>query len=134
MKLLKALTQLITEAASIDDIRKAIDQKQVCSIYYDGDEPGGKGLREIEPVALGRSKKGNLVFRAWDQSGASHTAYLQDPHSPKPGWRLFRVDRTTMFKPLRKNFTKARPGYNFDGDKDMTSIITIAKFDTRETV
>jgi hypothetical protein len=39
-----------------------------------------------------------------------------------------------MFKPLRKNFTKARPGYNFDGDKDMTSIITIAKFDTRETV
>jgi hypothetical protein len=91
-------------------------------------------LREIEPVALGRSKKGNLVFRAWDEAGASHTAYLQDPHSPKPGWRLFRVDRTSMFKPLRKNFTKARPGYNFDGDKDMTSIITIAKFDTRETV
>ena len=133
MKLLKALTQLITEAASIDDIRRAIDQKQVCSIYYDGDEPGGKGLREIEPVALGRSKAGNMVFRAWDDMGASHTAYIGDPHSPKPGWRLFRVDKTTMFKPLRKNFTKPRPGYNFNGDKDMVSTITIAKFDTTET-
>ena len=72
MKLLESLKYLLVEAASIDDIRKAIDQKQVCSIYYDGDEPGGKGLREIEPVALGRSKKGNLVFRAWDEAGASH--------------------------------------------------------------
>ena len=91
MKLLESLKLLITEAASIDDIRRAIDQKQVCSIYYDGDEPGGKGLREIEPVALGRSKKGNMVFRAWDDMGASHTAYIGDPHSPKPGWRLLEL-------------------------------------------
>lgn len=133
MKLLESLKILITEAASIDDIKRSIDQKQVCSIYYDGDEPGGKGLREIEPVALGRSKAGNMVFRAWDDAGASHTAYLNDPHSPKPGWRLFRVDKTTMFKPLRKNFTKSRPGYNFSGDKDIVDIITIAKFDTTDT-
>ena len=44
MKLLGSLKSLITEAASIDDIKKSISQKQVCSIYYNGDEPGGKGL------------------------------------------------------------------------------------------
>ena len=133
MKLLDTLKVILTEAASQEDIVKAINQKQVASIYYNGDEPGGKGLREIEPVALGRSKAGNMVLRAWDELGASHTAYLNDPHSPKPGWRLFRVDKITMFKPLRKNFTKPRPGYNFNGDKDMVSIITLAKFDTTQT-
>lgn len=126
MKLLESLKLLITEAASIDDIKKAIEQKQVCSIYYEGDEPGGRGLREIEPVALGRSKKGNLVFRAWDREGSSHTAYKGE--QPLPSWRLFRVDKTTMFKPARETFTQAKPGYNFNGDKSMTEVIIIAKF------
>ena len=76
MKLLETLKSLLLEAASIDDIRKAIDLKQVCTIDYQGDEPGGRGIREIEPVALGRSKSGNLVFRAWEREGGSHTAYI----------------------------------------------------------
>lgn len=126
MKLLESLKHLITEAASIDDIKKSIEQKQVCSIYYEGDEPGGRGLREIEPVALGRSKAGNLVYRAWDRTGASHTAYKGE--QPLPSWRLFRVDKTTMYKPTRDTFTKAQPGYNFNGDKSMTQVIIIAKF------
>ena len=126
MRLLESLKSLITEAASIDDIKKSIEQKQVCSIYYEGDEPGGRGLREIEPVALGRSKAGNLVFRAWDIAGSSHTAYKGE--QPLPSWRLFRVDKTTMFKPTRETFTQAKPGYNFNGDKSMTEVIIIAKF------
>lgn len=126
MKLLESLKLLITEAASIDDIKRAIEQKQLCSIYYEGDEPGGRGLREIEPVALGRSKAGNLVFRAWDRAGSSHTAYKGE--QPLPSWRLFRVDKTTMFKPTRETFTQAKPGYNFNGDKSMTEVIIIAKF------
>ena len=126
MKLLGSLKSLITEAASIDDIKKSIEQRQVCSIYYEGDEPGGRGLREIEPVALGRSKAGNLVLRAWDKEGSSHTAYKGE--QPLPSWRLFRVDKTTMFKPTRETFTQAKPGYNFNGDKSMTEVIIIAKF------
>jgi predicted DNA-binding transcriptional regulator YafY len=131
MKLLGSLKSLITEAASIDDIKKSIEQKQVCSIYYEGDEPGGRGLREIEPVALGRSKAGNLVLRGWDRTGASHTAYKGE--QPLPSWRLFRVDKITMLKPTRENFTQAQPGYNFNGDKSMTQVITIAKFDNTTT-
>jgi predicted DNA-binding transcriptional regulator YafY len=131
MRLLGSLKSLITEAASIDDIKKSIEQKQVCSIYYEGDEPGGRGLREIEPVALGRSKAGNLVLRGWDRTGASHTAYKGE--QPLPSWRLFRVDKITMLKPTRENFTQAQPGYNFNGDKSMTQVITIAKFDNTTT-
>jgi predicted DNA-binding transcriptional regulator YafY len=131
MKLLGSLKSLITEAASIDDVKRAIEQKQVCSIYYEGDEPGGRGLREIEPVALGRSKAGNLVLRGWDRTGASHTAYKGE--QPLPSWRLFRVDKISMLKPTRENFTQAQPGYNFNGDKSMTQVITIAKFDNTTT-
>lgn len=131
MRLLGSLKSLITEAASIDDIKKSIEQKQVCSIYYEGDEPGGRGLREIEPVALGRSKAGNMVLRGWDRTGASHTAYKGE--QPLPSWRLFRVDKITMLKPTRENFTQAQPGYNFNGDKSMTQVILIAKFDNTTT-
>jgi predicted DNA-binding transcriptional regulator YafY len=131
MKLLGSLKSLITEAASIDDIKRAIEQKQVCSIYYEGDEPGGRGLREIEPVALGRSKAGNMVLRGWDRTGASHTAYKGE--QPLPSWRLFRVDKISMLKPTRENFTQAQSGYNFNGDKSMTQVITIAKFDNTTT-
>ena len=131
MKLIGSLKSLITEAASIDDIKKSIEQKQVCSIYYEGDEPGGRGLREIEPVALGRSKAGNLVLRGWDRTGASHTAYKGE--QPLPSWRLFRVDKITMLKPTRENFTQAQPGYNFNGDKSMTQVILITKFDNTTT-
>jgi predicted DNA-binding transcriptional regulator YafY len=131
MRLLGSLKSLITEAASIDDIKRAIEQKQVCSIYYEGDEPGGRGLREIEPVALGRSKAGNMVLRGWDRTGASHTAYKGE--QPLPSWRLFRVDKISMLKPTRENFTQAQLGYNFNGDKSMTQVITIAKFDNTTT-
>lgn len=129
MKLLSSLKSLITEAASIDDIKKSIEQRQVCSIYYEGDEPGGRGLREIEPVALGRSKAGNLVLRAWDKEGSSHTAYKGE--QPLPSWRLFRVDKITLYKPLRDVFTEPKPGYNFNGDRSMTQVIIIAKFPTQ---
>ena len=129
MKLLGSLKSLITEAASIDDIKKSIEQRQVCSIYYEGDEPGGRGLREIEHVALGRSKAGNLVLRAWDKEGSSHTAYKGE--QPLPSWRLFRVDKITLYKPLRDIFTEPKPGYNFNGDRSMTQVIVIAKFPTQ---
>jgi hypothetical protein len=75
MKLQDSLKGIINEIAAIDDIVNAIKQQQKVIIYYDGDEPGGRGIREIEPVCLGVSKSGNKVLRAWDSEGSSHTAY-----------------------------------------------------------
>lgn len=126
MKLFEVFKLLITEIASVDSVRKSIEDKQKIIMYYDGDEPGGRGLRLIEPVALGRSKRENLVLRAWDEEGASHRGYLGT--RPMPGWRLFKLDKILSYKPSGENFDTARPNFNSTGDKDMTSIIIIAKF------
>jgi len=126
MKLTSVFKSLLTEIASVDSVRKSIEDRQKIVMYYDGDEPGGKGLRLIEPVALGRSKKGNLVLRAWDDEGASHRGYLGT--RPMPGWRLFKLDKILSYKPTGENFDTPRPNFNPTGDKDMTNIIIIAKF------
>lgn len=126
MKLKDTLKGLIYEIASIDSVVDCIKNKKKCVVYYDGDEPGGRGLREIEPVCLGTSKAGNKVVRAWDLEGASHTGYKGE--QPLPGWRLFRLDKILSLKPTGENFTEMRPDFNINGDKSMTSVIIISKF------
>ena len=126
MKLQESLKKLIYEIASLDSVIDSIKQKQKVIIYYDGDEPGGRGLREIEPVCLGVSKSGNKVVRAWDNEGASHTSYKGE--QPLPGWRLFRLDKILSLKPTGENFTEMRPNFNPTGDKSMESVIINSKF------
>jgi len=130
MKLLTTVKTLITEIASLDSIQNSIRNKEVMTIFYDGDEPGGRGLRTIEPVCVGISKAGNLVLRGWDLTGASHTAYKGE--QPLPSWRLFRVYKIFTYKPTGDNFYTPRPGYNPTGDKSMTRVILNAQFDTTE--
>ena len=127
MKLITTVKSLITEIASLQDIQKSIKNKEMMNIYYDGDEPGGDGYRIIEPVCVGYSKAGNLVLRAWDMEGASHTAAIGE--QPLPGWRLFRVDKIFTYKPTGDNFYTSRPGYNPSGDKSMTRVILNAQFE-----
>lgn len=126
MKLQESLKSLILEIASIDSVVDSIKKKQVIVLYYTGDAPGGDGLRTIEPVCLGVSKAGNKVLRAWDYEGASHTATLGT--QPLPGWRLFRLDKITSYKPNGQVFNEMRPNFNPNGDRSMTSIITLANF------
>lgn len=127
MKLYNTLKNLIVEVAAIDNIVDSIRNRKRVVIYYDGDEPGGRGLRVIEPVCYGYSKADNPVLRAWDYEGASHTAYLGE--KPLPGWRLFRVDRITYYQPSAEVFNEPRPNYNSNGDKSMSKVIINAKFD-----
>lgn len=127
MKLYNTVKSLILEIASIDSIVNAIKNRDKIVIYYDGDEPGGRGLREIEPVCFGYSKAGNPVLRAWDNEGASHTAYKGE--QPLPGWRLFRADKILSFRPTGEKFNEMKPNYNPNGDKSMTRVIINAVFD-----
>ena len=127
MKLYNVAKSLILEIASIDSIVDAIKKRNKIVIYYDGDEPGGRGLRTIEPVCLGVSKGGNKVVRAWDSEGSSHTAYKGE--QTLPGWRLFRLDKILSNKPTGEVYNEPKPNYNFNGDKSMVSVIINAKFD-----
>lgn len=126
MKLYNTLKKLILEVASISSMNDAIKKRQKVIIYYDGDEPGGKGLREIEPVCLGYSKAGNLVLRAWDSEGSSHRGFTGE--RPLPSWRLFRADKILSFKPTGEIYDTIRPNFNANGDKSMTRVLTIANF------
>lgn len=129
MKLITTFKSLLTEIASLSDIEDSINKKIVVTMYYDGDEPGGKGYRRLEPVAVGYSKGGNnLVLRAWDLDGASHTATIGE--KPLPGWRLFRVDKILTYQPTTDNFTEMRPNYNPTGDNSMINMLLNATFDT----
>lgn len=131
MKLQSSLKSLILEIASIESVIDAIKNKRVMGTSYDGDEPGGKGQRLIEPVCVGVSKAGNRVVRAWEREGASHTATIGS--QPLPGWRLFRLDKTFTFLPTSEVFTEMRPGFNPNGDKSMVSVELVANFNTPPT-
>lgn len=126
MKLLGNLSRLITEIAALDDVQKSIKQKNVITINYDGDEYG-KGYRDVEPVCLGVSKVGNMVLRAWERQGASHSNRVEG--NPIPGWRLFRLDKILTYLPQGDSFTEVRPNYNPNGDRSMTRVILNAVFD-----
>jgi len=128
MKLLESVKSLILEIASVGDVTKSIKDRRVMTIYYDGDIPGGKGWRRIEPVCLGYSKNGNLLLRAWDIDGASHTDTTGK--QPLPGWRLFRLDKIFTYRPTTTTFDTPRPNYNKDGDKTMSRVLLNAKFNT----
>jgi hypothetical protein len=130
MKLYNTVKSLILEVASVNSVVTAIKNKDKVVIYYDGDEPGGRGLREIEPVCFGYSKADNPVLRAWDEEGASHTGYKGE--QPLPGWRLFRVDKIQSFKPTGEKFTEPKPGYNPKGDKSMTRVIINVVFGNQQ--
>ena len=126
MKLYNTFKSLILEIASVDSIVDAIKKRDKIIIYYDGDEPGGRGLRLIEPVCFGYSKADNPVVRAWDSQGASHTAYLGE--QPLPVWLLFRADKIFSFKPTGETFNEPKPNYNPNGDKSMNRVIINADF------
>jgi len=132
MKLIKSLSGLITEVAALDQVQDSIRDKKVTVIYYDGDDNGGKGYRTIEPVCLGYSKKGNLVLRAWEVEGKSHSRDFKG--NPIPGWRLFRLDKIFTYKPTMNNFVDMRPNYNPNGDKSMSRVILNATFGNEQNL
>jgi hypothetical protein len=120
MKLFSSFKDVLTEAVSFDDLQKAIKNLDVITITYDGDEPGGKGYRTVYPVCLGRSLKGNIVLRAYEPEGASHSVAIGK--KVLPGWRLFRVDKTFTFQRTGETFDTLPSNYNPNGDKLMTTV------------
>ena len=131
MKLLNNLSKLILEAANLDVVQDSIRKKNVITINYDGKEYG-RGFRVIEPVCVGYSKKGELVLRAWEREGVSHSKVTKN--NPVPGWRFFKLVKILTYQPQGDTFYEMRPDYNPDGDKLMSSVILNAKFDDTQNI
>lgn len=116
----------LNEAIDSESVLSAIRSKTKVRIRYDdGQEDNGgnsKGSRIIMPMAIGTTKKGYPVVRAYQEGGGSRRG--------APKWKFFRLDRITSWTPLRnKRFFQAPDLYNYDGDKSMATFVDNAKFD-----
>jgi hypothetical protein len=114
----------------VKDLKIAIVNKLLIKIKYVSDnksEELATGVRLIEPVALGQSKKNpakGLAIRAWLKKGDTNNP--QD----RPGWRFLYVSNIKSIEFTGDVFNFKRPSYNSAGDKWMSSISVIASFDT----
>ena len=125
---------LLTEAVDLDSVLDGIHDKYHVNIKYDdGKEDNGgnsKGNRIIQPFAVGTTKKGNPVLRAFQLNGNSRRG--------APNWKFFRLDRVKSWRPMKnKKFNTTPPSsygeYNRTGDKSMRDFYDNVKFDDFET-
>jgi predicted DNA-binding transcriptional regulator YafY len=82
-------------------IAEAIRAKHRLEINYP------PGHRVVEPHALGFSKDGHLLLRAFQVEGASESG---EPVN----WKLFRLDRMKAANDSGEEFSDPRPEYNPD--------------------
>ncbi len=122
--------QILTEAVQKSKVMDAINNHDLVTIYYDGDETINKGYRTIEPYVFGVTKAGNDAIRAWQTKGASDTPNGDGKDKLKeiPGWRMFRLDRIKNWNTTLQKYntdkdwmSTNRPKYN-PQDRDLKSI------------
>jgi predicted DNA-binding transcriptional regulator YafY len=89
------------ETEMINVIVNAIRTKSLIKISY------FPGERIVEPHAIGRSKDGNILLRAYQRSGASASGEHEY-------WKLFRIDRAGNIQEMGERFAGPRPKYNPD--------------------
>ena len=122
---------ILAEEANIEGVSDAIKKHYEVEVDYyanDTEAKSGKGKRVIQPVALGHSKSGNLIVRAFQPYG--------DTKTTTPHWKTFRLDRFGEWKPLKKRRFQEPPdfqynaegSYNDNGDKTMTDVLIQANF------
>ena len=125
----KIFKELVTENVNQDKVINAIQRRREVKIIYDSKDnnPNGKKLRIIQPVAYGLSKSGNEIVRAFQPMGDTETDHI--------AWKTFRLDRIEQWSPTRKVFTEP-PGFQYqtkglfnpNGDNSMSEVYKIADF------
>lgn len=111
---------------SLDLIKMCIEYGMIINIDYkgDGDSKFDGHNRTIYPMAIGTNKDGKLLLRGYHLKGWS----LSSGKVIEKEWRLFRCDRILNMSFMGAFFRLPPEGYNVSGDKSMSKIIKIAKF------
>ena len=119
LHLIEELSILKTTATK--PIVDAIKNRRKISFFYSGPRKPSKdsvksGKRiNAEPVAIGLSKKGNLIIRAWvDAPSVSKKGFN------KTKWRTFILGRASNIEIKDETFDEKRPGYKEGDDKSMS--------------
>jgi hypothetical protein len=114
--------QNILKTTKTQPIVDAIKNRNMITFYYSGPQKPKKdsvlnGTRiNAEAVAIGLSKKGNLVVRAWVQPPS-----VSKKGFAKHGWRTFIVGRMSNVKITDDKFDTKRPSYKEGSDDSMTT-------------
>ena len=112
--------QNILKTTKTKPIVDAIKNRKKVDFYYSGPRKGRdsvkSGKREsAELVAMGLSKKGNLIVRAYvDTPSVSKKGF------EKTNWRTFMVSRMSNVKISDEKFDQKRPEYEEGADKLMS--------------
>lgn len=119
--------QNITKTSKTKPIADAIKDRKKITFYYSGPKRPKKdsvksGYRiKAEAVALGLSKRGKLIMRAWVQPpSTTKTGFA------KHGWRTFILGRMSNVQITDEVFTDKRPGYKEGEDSGMSVTYTTA--------
>jgi hypothetical protein len=114
--------QSILKTTRTKPIVDAIKNRKKITFYYSGPRKPKKdsvkpGYRvKAEAVALGLSKKGNLVMRAYVQPPSTSKKGFE-----KHGWRTFMLSRMSGTNVTDEIFNEKRPGYK-EGDDNGLSV------------
>jgi hypothetical protein len=136
---------LLKEDASTSSLTDAINKRKYIYLYYSGDNTIMTGYRIVKPYALGKTKNGDLVLRAWQTEGFSDGfagilnrkrldhEYFRNPEGGKdvPGWRLFRVDKITRILPTGSRFDDIPPNYTPNDSQMKGGVIAAVPHDIK---
>lgn len=123
----KVIQHIIIEA---DNVLKTTSNKPIVDAiknrrkitfdYYGPRKPKKDSVKpgkriKVEPVAMGLSKKGNLIIRAWvEPPSVTKTGF------GKGNWRTFMLSRTKNIQITDETFDSKRPQYKEGDDNSMS--------------
>lgn len=96
------------------------NRRKITFDYYGPRKPKKDSVRpgkriKVEPVAMGLSKKGNLIIRAWvEPPSVTKTGF------GKGNWRTFILSRTKNVEITDETFDSKRPQYKEGNDNSMS--------------
>lgn len=112
--------EAILKTTKTKPIVDAIKSRNKISFFYSGPRKGKDSVKsgnriDAEAVALGLSKKGNLIVRAYVQPPS-----VSKKGFNKTGWRTFMVSRMGNLKVSDEKFDQKRPDYKEGDDRSMS--------------
>lgn len=113
-------------------IANAIKKRHPVSFFYNGPRgqvQAGKRIK-AEMVALGLSKKGNMIVRAWVEPPSRTKSGFEKGH-----WRTFMVSRMNQIEIFdQETFDQKRPGYKEGDDNSMSVTYVTSDWSTTPEV
>jgi hypothetical protein len=112
--------EAILKTTKTKPIVDAIKNRKKITFYYSGPRKGKQKVKsgkrvDAEAVAIGLSKRGNLIVRAYVQKPSVSLKGFD-----KTGWRTFMVSRMADVQISDETFDEKRPEYEEGPDKSMT--------------